>query len=178
MILAKLAKTKMECWEGTNHVWIHIDSAHLAEVAELHLCLYLPEGLRTLRNLNGYPEDKNGTISITAPNEDIDLIIEIYTEGSVPHGKVSLSLDLSFNLQGQIHEDKLQLPLIIVPEEMSEQIRVDPEVAAHVMTMKNLNKPEFEEGPIVIIPPTTQLSENKLSPLEKKYRIDGCVRAI
>lgn len=177
MIQARLEKEQMECTEGTNHLWIHFDAACPTGAEEPRLRLVLPQGLHALKNLNGFPEDQPGTIHIPNSHDRIDLIIELFTEEAIPCRKSLFVIVFSYRLDDHYYEEKKRLCLSTVPEDMIGGIQIDLEVAAHVKALKKYSDPETEADTFLFIPAIAQPSENKLSPLEKKYRMDGCHEA-
>lgn len=76
MLKASLAKSKMVNEEGTNHLWVQIDTSF-----PINIEVRLPKGVNRKPNLNGYPEDDHGTIRVKN-SEQNDLLIELFTEPS------------------------------------------------------------------------------------------------
>lgn len=66
------------------------------------------------------------------------------------------------------------MPLIIVPEGISEEIETDQEVVSLVKRYRE--KEQLYQKTIVSSPPVIQKIETSHA-LEKKYRIDGCYEA-
>lgn len=168
---ALLEKQQLECTEGLNHLLIHIDASTISGIKNFRMDLSLPEGISAHKNLNNFPENERHEVTIPEIHEDTDLIFEFVTEGELPLGQLFIDITSSYVLHGKLIKCKKYIPLMIVSEEMSDQIVPDPEIVSRVAKLKNDFKQESEQYSFVILP--AQEIENGLSPLEKRYRIQG-----
>lgn len=173
-VQVKLEKKQLECSEGLNHLLINID--HISRIEDFQLNLLLPKGISALQNLNNFPENDQYKVTIPEIHEDTNVTFELFTEGTIPLGELFITVTLSYILHGQLFECQKHVPLMIVSEEMSDQIIPDPEVVSRVAKLKSDCKQEWEQHSFVILP-VIQESEYKLSPLEKRYRIQGSCEA-
>ncbi|WP_274400026.1 hypothetical protein [Sporolactobacillus sp. CQH2019] len=176
MIQVKLEKNQLECFEGLNHLWIHISRPAVSEIVNFRLRLILPKGVGAQKNLNHFPEDEDHAVTVPEIIKDIDLIFELFTEEELLPGRLFLTIAFSYLLNDRLYDGKKQIPLMIVPEEMSDQIAPDSEVVSLVEKIKRDRAREWGQHSFVVFP-AVQTVEYELSPLEKKYRIQGSYEA-
>lgn len=175
MMKIKLAKSRMENEEGINHLWIEIPSFVFEAAEQLQFHISLPKGVFRLNNLNGYHEDKNGTILIDDFSKNQALIIEIFTQEPVPFSKGTICVELNYkdNLN---QEKKINncIPLSFVSDDEMDLLVIDEEVTNRVKQLRNrcIDDEKSQETHFVIVPPNIHNVSNHLSELEKKYRVD------
>lgn len=176
-IQVKLEKDQLECCEGLNHLLIHIDGSDTSEMNNFRLHLALPEGIHAFKNLSSFPENDQHVVAISRICAKTDVIFELFTEGDLPVGQVFLTITLSYALRDRRQSFQTRVPLMIVSEEISHQIAADPEVSSLVAKLINNGKQTEKQYSFVVLP-TIQETGYKISPLEKKYRIQGLFEAI
>jgi hypothetical protein len=175
MIKVKLAKSLMENEEGTNHLLIKILSPVPLAAKKVRIDIRLPNGVSRLNNLNGYYEDKSGTIFIDDFSKGHDLVIEIFTEKPTPCCEGNITIDLKYkDKQDQIKMINQCISLAIVSEDKMDNLAIDNEVIERTKNLLNgfICNEEIGECEFVIVPPTIQNVNNQISDLEKKYRVD------
>ncbi len=172
---ARLEKAELECLEGLNHLWIHLECVDCSVIVNFRLHLDFPEGICLLKNLNDFPEDQSHTVTVPKVDQNLDMVFELFTEKKLPLGRIFLILLFSFQNHGQFYKDQRQIPLTIVSEEASDKIIMDQEVVSLVEKMKKHTKQGYT---FETIPRVIQEAITELSPLERKYRIDGVCGAV
>jgi len=171
MIELKLAKSAMENEEGLNHLWLRFVDSIPEKTDFVQVSIRLPEGVMRLLNLNGYPEDRDGTILLEAPVADKDIVIEMFTLDAVLCGLREISAVLEYrDGSGALKKYERTVPLVLAGEDDMANIVVDEDVVRRVtaMRMSASERWEFERIPPVF------LEHKEMSAWEKKYRID-CV---
>lgn len=175
MMKIKLAKSLMENEEGTNHLWIKIPTIDPLTAKHIQISIRLPKGVYRLNNLNGYYENKYGTIFIDDFSKEHDLIVEIFTQEQISCKEGIISVDLKYK-DNQVQEGKIShcIHLSFVSEDEMDYVVIDEEVTDRVKQL--LNRPNddeiSQEMEFVMITPKIQNVSNQISNLEKKYRID------
>ncbi|MCO7128272.1 hypothetical protein NIE88_21330 [Sporolactobacillus shoreicorticis] len=166
----KLEKKQLECQDGINHAWIHIKIPHTSELKNFKLMPVAPKGIEFLPILNGLLENSQHEICIQKAKQNLDLFYEFVTASSAL-GQQTIHFHYSFLEHGHFFEDTVSVLLAIVPEEESDQIQVDRSVTNQVLEFiqEQENAKQFVQPPKII-----KVDAGKCSPLEKKYRIDGC----
>ncbi|MEK4516828.1 hypothetical protein NSS64_16190 [Paenibacillus sp. FSL H8-0122] len=173
MIHIRFAKSAMENEEGMNHLWLQI--APPGGVQNVRLQLILPAGLHRFPNLNGTVEDSSGRMWINDTQSVTDLYVEIFTREPVPCGEYSLAVELSYtDRDGTGTSVKQVIPLKVVSEEESEEIRTNEEVVRRIKELHltpGSSEPAHcnEYTPAKLI----RLDSNAMSEWEKKYRVEG-----
>lgn len=168
MLDIRLAKSKMENEEGMNHLWVRITPLSSHNLKHARLTIHLPDNIYRLENLNGFFEDGNGSILLGSILHEQDIMIEIYTQHEVPCGKNKITVNLVYeDNQNQIKEIVSSIPLYLVTENDLDDLTIDDEVISRLKKLNEIAQEKFVELPIKI-----QYVSNKLSDLEKKYRID------
>ncbi|WP_028983684.1 hypothetical protein [Sporolactobacillus terrae] len=170
-----LEKTQLECSEGMTHLLVHIDHSS-AVPNKMMIRLGLPNGINALKNLNQFSEDADHNVTLIDRHEDVDLVFELFTEEDLPIGSLLLMVTLSCMFNGKQYKRTMQVPLAIVPEERSEQIPVNAEIASYVAKIKNNQRQHEEQIRYVVLPPL-QARDYTRSPLEKKHCIQGFTEA-
>jgi hypothetical protein len=165
----KLEKKQLECQDGINHAWIHIELPLSSEIRDFKLMPIAPKGIEFSSILNDVLENSHHEICIQKLNQDLDLFYEFVTETSVL-GQQVLKFHYSFQYQGHYFEHTESVPLIIVPEEESDQIQVDRSVTNRVLEIIQEQK---NASQLVLPPKIIEVNLGELSPLERRYRIDG-----
>lgn len=180
MMKVKLAKSLMENEEGTNHLWIKILPPVPLTAKKVQIDIRLPNGVSRLNNLNGYHEDKLGTIFIDDFSKGYDVVIEIFIEKPIPCFEGIVKIDLKYkDKEDQTKMINHCIPLIIASEDEMDNLDIDNEVIEQVKKLLNrsiCNK-DIEESEFVIVPPKIQNVNNQISELEKKYRVDFSVNS-
>lgn len=173
MISVRGAKSKLECQEGMNHLWVRLQP--IGDVENARIQIILPFGLFRGRNLNNFYENEAGELIIYEPNISDDFFIEIYTREPVSCGSKTIVFILSYNdNNGDFNRMEHFVPIEIVEEDEMNDVCLDEEVITRVKELQlcheggntqNLNG--YSASKIIHIDP------EKCSDLEKKYRIDG-----
>ena len=175
MMKIKLAKSLMENEEGTNHLWIKIPTIASLTAKHVQISIHLPKGLYRLKNLNGYYEDKSGTIFIDDFSKKDDLIIEIFTQEQISCKEEMINVDFKYK-EKLVQEGRISQCILLsfVREDEMDYVVIDEEVADRVKQLLNLpNDDEMsQEMEFVMITPKIQNVSNQISYLERKYRID------
>ncbi|RWS39060.1 hypothetical protein EKA14_26275 [Bacillus mycoides] len=169
----KLAKSMIENEEGTNHILIEIHASLSYVSAEI--AISLPNGVSRSKNENGLYENEFGTIFIDNTSENLQLLIEIFTEEPMPCGKEMVVVELTYkDKQERATCINQSIPLLIVHEDEMDELVIDNEVIDLVKKFLTgeMMIEEDEDSGFINIPPKIQQISNQLSELEKKYRID------
>lgn len=164
----KLEKKQLECQDGINHAWVHIEGSH-SEIRHFKLMPIAPKGIDFLPILNDLLENSHHEICIQKLNQDLDLFYEFVTETSAL-GQQFIKFHYSFHFQGHYFEHTESVSVVIVPEEESDQIQIDRSVTNQVL---KLMQEKQKTKQLVQPPKIIEVSLGELAPLEKKYRIDG-----
>lgn len=152
-----------------NHLWIQFfpDDTTIAKNAEMHI--QLPDGIYRSHNLNGYVENESKCIFIDL-SKDKDVLIEIFTNDAIPCGKATIIVTLNIGQNEHIKE----VPIHLASDEEMDAIEINEQVIERLKELcnpaENLTHKELEfffYQSRVIEP-----RNNKLSYLEKKYRVD------
>lgn len=173
MIQVRYAKSAIENEEGMNHLWIQL--APLGPVQNICVRISLPPGLHRTRNLNDALEDSSGVISVLEPLAATELFFEIFTLEAIPCGQHSITVELSYQERaGSVTRISQLIPLMVVSEEDSGDIRTDEEV---VRRIKELQLPPSGGEPKEYIEYTPakliRIDSSHMSEWEKKYRVEG-----
>lgn len=174
-IEARLEKAELECLEGLNHLWIHLGCVDCSTIVNFRLHLDFPDGICLLKNLNDFPEDQSHTVTVPKVDQNLDMVFELFTEKKLPLGRIFLTLFFSFQDHGQFCKGQKQIPLTIVSEESSDKIIMDQEV---VSLVEKIEKNREQGYTFETFPKVIQETLTELSPLERKYRIDGVCGAV
>jgi hypothetical protein len=172
MIKSRFTKPIMENEEGMNHLWIQI--ARIGPVNHVRVQICLPNGLYRQNNLSGFPETETKEIQISNPLITNDIVIELYTREPVMSGEKTIIIAVTYyGIEGKLNRVEHYVPLKIVPEEEIDDVQVDEEVLEIVKELQQGQIMEQNKEFVVYLPTQIlRLDPNKLSDLEKKYRID------
>jgi hypothetical protein len=171
MIKSRFMKPVMENEEGMNHLWIQL--APIGSADNLIVQIFLPIGLYRNKNFSGFNETEAMEIQITNPLITNDIIIELFTREQVVSGEKTIIVTLTYHENGKFNRIEHFIPLKILPEDEIEEILVDEAVLQKVKELKQGQIIE-QDKEFVVYSPThiLRIDPNKLSDLEKKYRID------
>lgn len=169
MLDIRLAKSMLENEEGMNHLEIQISPTSSYLLKDARLFIHLPVGVYRLENLNTFYEDSNGVIVLDNVSCKQNIIVELYTQELIECEETKISVDLSYkDHKNNVISISESIPLYIVNEEEMEEVTLNEEVIDNI---KNLLKEDTEQE-FVLIPPKIQTTNNQISNLERKYRID------
>lgn len=172
MIACRLAKAVMENEEGLNHLWIRWVPE--GETSGVRIRISLPKGIYRKRNSSGYRESESGEIRIARRPGVHDIIVELFTSQPTPPGARTIVVSARREEDERVCERfRHSVTLEVLLEEDIGDVPVDPEVLRLVKSLE----PEWEGEPNdrierLLPPQVITIDPNKLSDLEKKYRVD------
>lgn len=165
MLDIQFAKSKMENEEGMNHLWIQLHPEDLTQTPEIKI--QLPEGMYRSKNLNGLVENDQGHIVVEAPYQDV--IIEIFTQDAVSCGERTIVVSL-LTSETTVHQ---HISVQVVPEEEMDTAEINQHVVERIKALSNASPTHDDDDDVSnIVYPQPKIMEQRMSHLEKNYRID------
>lgn len=152
-----------------NHLWIQFfpDDTTIAKNAEMHV--QLPDGIYRSLNLNGYVENESKCILIDL-SKDKDVLIEIFTYDAIACGKATIIVTLNIGQNELIKE----IPIHLASDEEIDAYDINEQVIERLKELSNTaeNLTQKEQEYFFYKSRVIEPRNNKLSYLEKKYRVD------
>ncbi|MFD1360693.1 hypothetical protein [Lentibacillus salinarum] len=133
MINVTLAKSKMIKEEGTNYLWIQIDTSFPFKID-----VQLPKGINRKLNLNGYPEGDHGTIYVNNFQQN-DVLIELFTEPGVTANEGTIILTVTKETAYSKTHIKAVPFKIANPEDPSDLVFTEPSFINRLKSLQEHN---------------------------------------
>lgn len=173
MIRCKFTKSVMENEEGMNHLWIR--TVPPDGVERVGIRVVVPAGFVLSPNLNGYPETEDGEIMIADRCAVHDVVMELCTRKPVKEGEYAVVASVTYyGKEGEFSRMEQLVTLKLLPEEEIDDYGIDEEVLQQIKQLQERHAAKLKhKEPLVLLPaPFLTIDPNRLSELEKKYRVD------
>lgn len=133
MINTTLAKSKMVNEEGSNYLWIQVDTFF-----PFRIDVQLPKDINRKLNLNGYPEDNHGTIHVNNSQQN-DVLIELFTKPGVTANEGTIILTVTKETAHSKTHIKAVPIKIANPEDPSDLVFTEPSVINRLKSLQERN---------------------------------------